>query len=146
MALPRSSKAPPRPSRTARGRPPDPPVPEGPSVEKVEYRGWKNNLRLSNAVVEVLVTLDVGPRILVYRLVGGANVLKEYAGQLGRSGEPDWQIRGGHRLWTSPEDLTRTYVPDNQPVSYRELPGGTVRLIPPADEANGIQKEIDLTL
>ncbi len=115
-------------------------------MEKVEYRGWKNNLKLSNAVVEVLVTLDVGPRILVYRLVGGANVLKEYADQLGHSGEPDWQIRGGHRLWTSPEDLTRTYVPDNRPVSYRELPGGTVRLIPAPDEANGIQKEIDLTL
>jgi hypothetical protein len=115
-------------------------------VEKVEYRGWKNNLKLSNGVVEVLVTLDVGPRILGYRLVGGPNVLKEYAGQLGRSGEPDWQIRGGHRLWTSPEDLTRTYAPDNQPVAYQELPGGTVRLLPPPDEANGIQKEIDLTL
>src|SRR5262249_53538689 len=54
--------------------------------------------------------------------------------------------RGGHRLWTSPEDLTRTYAPDNQAVACRELPGGTVRLTPPPDLANGIQKEIDMTL
>jgi hypothetical protein len=115
-------------------------------VEKVEYRGWKNNLKLHNGVVELLITLDVGPRILVYRLAGGSNVLKEYAEQLGRCGEPDWQIRGGHRLWTAPEDLTRAYAPDNRPVAFSELPGGAVRLTPSPDRVHGIQKEIDVTL
>src|SRR6516225_11433579 len=36
------------------------------SVEKVEYKGWKNNLRLSNGEAELIVTLDVGPRIISY--------------------------------------------------------------------------------
>ncbi len=51
---------------------PGPPWPErNVTVEKVEYQGWKNNLRLSNGDVELIVTLDIGPRILSYRLANG---------------------------------------------------------------------------
>ena len=118
------------------------------SIEKVEYKGWKNNLKLGNGDVELIVTLDVGPRVISYKLAGagGKNVLKEYEDQLGKSGESEWMIRGGHRLWTAPEDATRTYALDNAPVSFRELGPASIRLTPPADSANGIQKEIDLTI
>src|SRR4051794_27521975 len=85
-------------------------------MDRVEYHGWKNNLRLRNGDAELIVTLDVGPRVISYRLEGGKNVFKNYDDQLGKSGEADWQIRGGHRLWAAPEDPTRTYVPDNGPV------------------------------
>ena len=44
------------------------------SVEVVEYRGWKNNLRLTNGDAELIVTLDVGPRVISYRLGTGVNV------------------------------------------------------------------------
>jgi hypothetical protein len=115
-------------------------------IEKVEYKGWKNNLRVSNGQVEFVATLDVGPRILRYAFAGGENVLKEYEDQLGKSGEPDWQIRGGHRLWHAPEAQPRTYFPDNDPVQWKELPGGGVRLVPPPEQPYGIQKEIDLRL
>ena len=37
-------------------------------MEVVEYRGWKNNLLLSNGDVELIATLDVGPRVIAYRL------------------------------------------------------------------------------
>jgi hypothetical protein len=114
-------------------------------VDILQYQGWKNNLRLRNGVVELLATLDVGPRIISYRLDGGPNVLKEYPDQLGKSGEPDWQIRGGHRLWASPEDPARTYAPDNAPVACRELPSGWFRLTQ-SDKQYGLQKEIDLRL
>src|SRR4051794_12955774 len=116
------------------------------TVEKVAYQGWKNNLRLSNGDVELIVTLDVGPRVISYRLADGKNVFKEYAGQLGKAGEKDWQIRGGHRLWVGPEDLTRTYAPDNAPVQLQELKIlGRVRLTQPAD-AYGIQKQMEIRL
>src|SRR5262249_61656177 len=72
------------------------------TVEKTDYQGWKNNLRLANGDVELIVTLDVGPRIISYRLADGKNVFKEYVRQLGKSGEKDWQIRGGHRAWVGP--------------------------------------------
>jgi len=115
------------------------------AVEKVEYEGWKNNLRISNGTVELIVTLDVGPRVISYRLADGKNVFKNYSDQLGKSGEKDWQIRGGHRLWVGPEDLTRTYALDNGPVQYKEI-DGAVRLTPAADADYGVQKEIDLRL
>lgn len=116
------------------------------TVEKVEYQGWKNNLRLSNGEVELIVTLDIGPRILSYRLANGKNVLKEYADQMGRSGEPEWQIRGGHRLWCGPEDNTRTYALDNGPVTYEEVSPGVVKVRPKPDTTYGIQKEIEIQL
>jgi len=115
-------------------------------VDRIEYKGWKNNIRLSNDEVELIATLDVGPRIISYRLKDGKNVFKEYADQLGKSGEKDWQIRGGHRLWIGPEDLTRTYALDNGPVQFKKIEPGLLRLTPGADTAYGIQKEIDVKL
>lgn len=117
----------------------------GLAVDKVAYQGWKNNVRLSNGAVELIVTLDVGPRIISYRLADGKNVFKEYAAQLGKTGEKSWQIRGGHRLWVGPEDLTRTYAADNGPVAYKEM-GGMVRFTPAPETEHGIQKEIDVRL
>lgn len=115
-------------------------------IEKVEYGGWKNNLKLSNGTVELIATLDVGPRILSFRPTGGKNVFKEFADQLGKSSEKDWVPRGGHRLWAAPEDLTRTYAPDNRPVRYQEAGPGVVRLIQEPDQQFGIQKEMEVRL
>jgi hypothetical protein len=121
------------------------------TMDKVAYKGWKNNLRLANGSVELIVTLDVGPRVISFRLADGRNVFKEYADQFGKTGEKDWQIRGGHRLWAGPEDLTRTYAPDNGPVEYEELPrkeAGVVgvRFQPAAEAAYHIQKAMDVQL
>ena len=33
-------------------------------VERFSYRGWNNAYKLSNGSVELIVTADVGPRIL----------------------------------------------------------------------------------
>jgi hypothetical protein len=120
----------------------------GVTVETVPYQGWKNNLRLHNGDAELLVTLEVGPRILSYRLTDGKNVFKEYPDQLGKSGERDWLIRGGHRLSMAPEDPKRSFVPDNGPVSWKVLDKtlGLVRLTPAPDEGLGIQKEMDVQL
>ena len=96
-------------------------------IEEVEYRGWKRNIKLSNGEVELIATLDVGPRIISYKLVGGQNVFKEFDDQMGRSGESEWIGRGGHRLWTAPEDTTRTYALDNSPIAYERIADGDLR-------------------
>jgi hypothetical protein len=116
------------------------------TMQNVAYKGWKNNLQLSNGTVELVVTLDVGLRIIRYGFVGEPNVLKEYEEQMGKTGEETWQIRGGHRLWHAPEDAVRTYVLDNAPVKFEKLGEGSVRLVQPIEKLTGIQKEIDLTL
>src|SRR5947209_10063172 len=85
-------------------------------VEKTAYAGWPNCYRISNREVELIVTSDVGPRVIRYGFVGGQNLFKEFADQLGKSGENSWQGRGGHRLWIAPEKLPETYALDNHAV------------------------------
>jgi hypothetical protein len=110
------------------------------------YKGYPNCIKLTNGDVELIATTDIGPRILSYRrLPDGPNVLRESEEELaGRSGEPGWVGRGGHRLWVGPEDLTRTYAPDNAPVRWAELDNG-VLLTQPADEY-GIEKRMAIAL
>jgi len=115
-------------------------------VDVIEYRGWKNNLRLTNGDAELVVTLDVGPRVISYRLPNGVNVLKNYDAMMGGTGEAEWQIRGGHRFWLAPEDLTRTYFPDNRPVKWEALGKHGARFTPPPETEYGIQKVMELRL
>jgi hypothetical protein len=115
-------------------------------IETTSYGGWKNTLRIDNGSAALIVTLEVGPRVLSYRLAGGPNVFKEYADQMGGSGEREWKIRGGHRQWTGPEDHTRTYALDNGPVRFRELENGVVRFTPAPETEYGLQKELDVRL
>jgi hypothetical protein len=115
-------------------------------VDVVEYRGWTNNLRLSNGAAELIVTLDVGPRVICYRLPDGFNVLKNYDAHMGGTGEAEWQLRGGHRFWLAPEDLTRTYFPDNRPVTYEALGPTAARIVAPPEDEYGVQKTMELRL
>jgi hypothetical protein len=111
----------------------------------VEYKGWKNNLRLANDTCELIVTLDVGPRVIAYRFHDGFNVMKNYDEMMGGTNEPEWQIRGGHRFWLAPEDLTRTYFPDNRPVTWADE-YGTAVITAPVEEEYGVQKVMKLKL
>jgi hypothetical protein len=105
------------------------------AVEYVEFGGWKNNIRLANDHAELIITLDVGPRVISYRTRDGENVFKNFHEQLGSTGEPEWKARGGHRFWLAPEDPVLSYLPDNSPVNHRELSGFEVELTnPPADQ------------
>ena len=115
------------------------------SAEIRPAMGWKQVLVLANNEVELLITLDVGPRIISYRHQGGLNVFKTFDDQLGTSGEADWQIRGGHRLWMAPE-TTLSYFPDNQPVSFTLMDENHVCLRTPAEAESGIEKEIEIIL
>src|SRR5947209_9703193 len=85
-------------------------------IEKTNFKGWPNSYRISNGTVEAIVTGDVGPRVMRYAFVGGQNLFKEFTEQLGKSGEKDWQARGGHRIWMAPEDRVKSYAPDNGPI------------------------------
>ncbi len=72
-------------------------------IEKLSYGGWPNCYRLTDGEVELVVTTDVGPRVIRYGFVGGQNLFWENPDQLGKSDEAYWQMRGGHRLWAAPE-------------------------------------------
>jgi hypothetical protein len=65
---------------------------------------------------------------------------------LGGTGEGEWMIRGGHRLWHAPEAKPRTYAPDNRPVELTEVDEFSMRLTPPIEAENGIRKQLEITM
>src|SRR5260370_10394710 len=99
-------------------------------VERTEYKGWRNCYRVSNGEAELIVTGDVGPRVIRFGFVGGQNVFKEYPEQMGKSGEDKFQLRGGDRVWKAPEDPVATVRPDNVPVEAIPTPTGLVARAP----------------
>lgn len=114
-------------------------------MEKLAYGGWPNCCRLTNDVIDLVVTTDVGPRIIRFGFAGDTNEFKEYPELMGRIGGDTWRIYGGHRLWHAPEQMPRSYIPDNEPVAV-EQHNGFVRVIQQPEASTGIQKEIDITL
>jgi hypothetical protein len=110
-------------------------------IEKVNYQGWPNSYRITNGDVELVVTGDIGPRIMRYGFVGGQNFFKEFTDQLGKSGEPAWQPRGGHRIWIAPEDPVNTYAPDNGPVQI-SVRGDVLEATGPVEPLTGLEKQI----
>lgn len=114
-------------------------------MEKVSYGGWTNCYRLSNEHVELIVTADVGPRIIRFGFVGEANEFQEFEELMGKTGGDEWRIYGGHRFWHAPEVQPRTYYPDNVPVTVKQH-GDVVLVVQPIEVTTGIQKEIDLHL
>jgi hypothetical protein len=114
-------------------------------MDIVNYRGWPNCCRLTNGLIELIATTAVGPRIIHFGFVGGANELHEIAQDAGQMGGDRHRFYGGHRLWHAPEEKPRTYWPDNVPVHYELLEQG-VRLIQAVEGTTGIQKEIEIRL
>ena len=116
------------------------------NVEKVQYRGRSNAYRLTNGEVELIVTSDVGPRILRYGFVDGENLFKEMSpeeeGRL--TAGQEWRLYGGHRIWVGPEEPHYTYAADNSPVAV-DASGDELIAAAPVDVA-GIQKQISVRL
>jgi len=116
--------------------------------------------------VEAIVTLDRGPRIIRFGFVGGQNILQEYPEYEKKRGNPDWLEMlqrcpdfaklvgndewlnfGGHRLWHAPEEMPRTYWPDNSPVELScDEKNGACLLSQEMELSTGILKEMLLQI
>lgn len=115
--------------------------------ERVAYRGWDNACRLSNGRVELIVTGDVGPRIISYKLCNAENLFHEVEEDAGKIGGSKFRLYGGHRLWVSPE-VERTYFPDNRPVVVSHH-GRTTRFTAEVEDSppgTSLQKELEVEL
>ncbi len=77
---------------------------------------------ITNGLLTIGVTVDVGPRVIYCALEGKENIMfvdeerrfKQDCGEYGT-----WYNYGGHRLWCSPELVPETYSPDSDPVCFR---------------------------
>lgn len=124
------------------------------SIKVIQHERWGRCVSLSNDRVELLATLDFGPRIIHLSSQGGANLfLEDKDGALTNGGdafEPvgggKWHIYGGHRLWTSPERIPRTTYPDNDPVEWAQVGDRGIVLRPSEERWNQVAKEIEIQL
>ncbi len=101
---------------------------------------------LENAALSLLVTQSVGPRIISLRFNGGDNLFAELPDFV--TERPDGKLfhfYGGHRLWHAPENMPRTYVPDDGPVDV--IPGlNGLLATTPVEVETGIEKSIQISL
>jgi hypothetical protein len=114
-------------------------------VEMVPYGGWKNCVKITNDIIEIIATTDVGPRIISCGFKGKDNLFYENPEEMGKTGGETWKLYGGHRLWVAPELPKRTYFPDNFPVEIKIFDDG-VQLTSKLEETTGIQKIIEVQL
>lgn len=114
-------------------------------IEKTAWNGWPNCYRISNGEVEMVVTSDVGPRVMSYGFAGGQNFFWVQKETVGKTGQPEWIPRGGHRIWVGPEDVKYTYPPDNSAVPVR-VEGDVLIATQPVEKETGIEKQIEVRL
>lgn len=113
--------------------------------ERIDYGGWPNCIRICNSEIEIIVTTDVGPRIVRLGFINSQNFFYLSSDEIGKTGGTEWRIYGGHRLWLSPEVLSRTYYPDNISVHYSGDDYSIV-LTTAKEITTGIVKEIEIML
>jgi len=114
-------------------------------MKKITFQGWKNCIELTNGDFRIVVTTEIGPRI-VGAFLGpkGANLLYLDKKLLGTSNQKAWTNYGGHRIWHAPEDSVRSYCPDSRKVVMAELRDGGVAFMAPREELTGIVKTINV--
>ena len=114
-------------------------------MKKVAFEGWKNCVEIASGDFRLIVTTDVGPRIIGGFLgKNGKNIFHVDPKLAGKSGGDKWVNYGGHRLWHSPEIKERTYVPDNDPIQVVKLGDDGVSFIMEEPECTGLTKTLDI--
>ena len=115
------------------------------SVQKIEYSGWSNCLQMDNGLVRLIVTMDVGPRIILFALQSAENIFYVHNPDKGLKGGDEWRLYGGHRLWHSPQVGFRPNQPDNDPVEYIQKDDALI-LTGKTETATGIQKSMRIEM
>ncbi len=114
-------------------------------MEKVKFNGW-NALRLANGQVELVITRDVGPRVVRFAFLGGKNVFAEIPEHQGGMHEKEWMNRGGHRFWIAPEAKPWSYELDNEPYESAEEIANGIRTKQAPGPVTKIAKQMEITL
>ena len=125
------------------------------TILKTTYPNFGNCVRIYNDVAELFVTLDFGPRVIHYSMLGAPNMMFTNERQVNiKRGEDfdrvfypgaSWNIYGGNRLWVSPEVMPDTFYPDHDPVDFGPVPNGAVFTCQPQIH-NKVQLSVQVSL
>ena len=117
-------------------------------IEEKEFLNYGRCVFLSNGILDVAVSIDIGPRILFLGFHGEKNVMfcdlkRDYIISRVKD-SPAFYYYGGHRLWISPEP-SEGFLPDNSPVVYSILPD-SVSFLPPKQKGTEIKAGMEIIL
>ncbi len=104
-----------------------------------------NVIRIANEFIELLVSIDFGPRVLFFGALRGVNQFYLQPQDLLNSQPDQFHFFGGHRLWAAPEDPIKTYIPDNEPVEWHQQEN-TVIIHQPACGKQLLAKTLSLVM
>lgn len=113
-------------------------------MKKVAFEGWKNCIELLSGDFKIIVSTDVGPRVMGGFVGKSKNIFNVDPKLAGTSGAEEWVNYGGHRLWHSPEMMPRTYAPDNSKATVKENKDGSVAFTAGTEKSTGIFKSITI--
>ena len=115
-------------------------------VEKIDNYGKLGKaLRLTDGRLEVIVPLDIGPRIIHLSLAGKPSVIETDAQfEKGLPNGDVMRLYGGHRTWHSPEAFPRSYIADNDPLESYELYENGIKLAQRQEDWTQMKKCMEL--
>ena len=114
-------------------------------MQTVDFLGHEC-IPLTNKTMKLLVTRSVGPRILSLGFLDGGNILAELPDFVTDCpGVGAFHFYGGHRLWHAPEELHRTYLPDDSAVDIAPLKDGLL-VTQKTEIQTGLQKSLEICL
>lgn len=123
-------------------------------INRTEYGKYGACVEITDGVRSMLVTTDIGPRVIFFGMKGGANIMFEDKNDdINKSGEffdknlpgkGGWHIYGGHRLWKSPSIWT-PIIPTTLPLRWKRSP--TARYSRPSRSlTTKLRKSVKITM
>ncbi len=101
---------------------------------------------LENKTIQLLFSRSVGPRILSFKFTDGENVFAELPDFVVECpGSGTFHAYGGHRLWHAPEEINRTFLPDDSPVAICPVENGYA-VTQDVEAQTGLQKSLEIRL
>lgn len=115
-------------------------------INTFTHNGWKNCIVIRNKHIKLIITCDVGPRVIHFGPADDdVNMFHVRQEEQGLTGSKEWLIYGGHRLWHSPQIGNRPNQPDNEKVHY-EISNDTVTFFCHEETATRVQKEMSIKI
>lgn len=104
-------------------------------IKEIQFENYGKCLQISNGLIDAVVTIDFGPRVVRLGPCGGGNLLftdKERKYVIRGKNEESlkknnaFYYYGGHRASLTPYKPEQTFYPDNYPVVYSILSDGVL--------------------
>lgn len=121
------------------------------SIKEINNINYGRCINISNGLLDVVVTIDYGPRIIKYCPKNAKNLFyydneREYSFPQNITNTNElFYLYGGHRMWVSTETGEKSTYPDNIPIVYSPISEG-VKLSIPRYDAQGIDLSMDIIL